>query len=252
MPVRSPPRPTTPAASAGTAADALAAWIGASGLEPGARLPAERELMTALGVGRSTLREAIGRLGALGALESRRGSGTYLVRAVGADTVWLPLSVRAERDALLETLEVRRALETEAAALAAARADAAAVARIREAYETLEAVELGGRNAGAEDLAFHREIYAASGNPLFEQLLSQMRDAFESFWHRPFRRDDFGTRSFGFHGPLAEAIAAGDVEGARRQTASILDSVREDIVEMASAAEDASAAGTAGAPGAGR
>ena len=241
MPVRTPTRPPAHTAVApGTAADALAAWIGESGLEPGARLPAERDLMSSLAVGRSTLREAIGRLVALGALEARHGSGTYLVRAIGADTVWLPLSVRAERDALLQTLEVRRALEVEAAGLAAARADAAAVARIGAAYATLDAAERAGRNAGAEDLAFHREIYAASGNPLFGQLLSQMRDAFESFWRRPFARADFGTRSFGFHGPLSEAIAAGDPDEARRQAALILDSVREDIVEMA----DAPPAGT--------
>ena len=55
---------------------ALAGYIARSKLKPGERLPAERELMEALAVGRSTVREVIRQLQALGIVESRRGSGT--------------------------------------------------------------------------------------------------------------------------------------------------------------------------------
>ncbi len=50
--------------------------------------------------------------------------------------------------------------------------------------------------AGREDLAFHLAIYDATHNPLFTQLLEQMREAFESFWDKPFDRADFARRSF--------------------------------------------------------
>ncbi|RUV80073.1 FadR family transcriptional regulator, partial [Mesorhizobium sp. M1A.F.Ca.IN.020.32.1.1] len=56
---------------------ALADYIQHSGLKPGDRLPAERELMAALAVGRSTVREVLSHFQALGVVEARKGSGTY-------------------------------------------------------------------------------------------------------------------------------------------------------------------------------
>ncbi len=61
--------------------EALANYIAQTDMKTGERLPAERELMEALGVGRSTIREVIGRFQALGVMETRKGSGTYLLKA---------------------------------------------------------------------------------------------------------------------------------------------------------------------------
>ena len=215
--------------------DAMTAWIEREGLGAGAQLPSERALMDALGVGRSTLREAIRHLAALGVLEVRRGSGTYLRRSIGVGTVYLPLSIRVERDALLQTLEIRRGLESEASALAAERASASETHVIETRLDEMERVQHRDGTSGAEDLAFHEAVYAASGNPLFGQLLSQMRGAFVAFWEQPFDRADFGRRSFPFHRELFEAIAAHDPDAARDRTFAILDSVREDILEMSRA-----------------
>ena len=88
--------------------DALVAYIEHRRLRPGEQLPSERELMEALRVGRSTVREVIRHWLALDIVEVRKGSGTFLKRPVTAKTVYLPLSIVAERDALLQTLEVRR------------------------------------------------------------------------------------------------------------------------------------------------
>ena len=71
----------------------------------------------------------------------------------------------------------------------------------------MERVHRAEGTAGPEDLAFHLSIYDASRNPLFGQLLSQMRGAFASFWAKPFDRSDFARRSFPLHRPLFEAIA---------------------------------------------
>src|SRR5262245_31769487 len=62
--------------------DALAHYIEDAKLQAGDRLPAERELMSALAVGRSTIREAIRHFQALGVIETRKGSGTYLLKPV--------------------------------------------------------------------------------------------------------------------------------------------------------------------------
>jgi len=214
--------------------NALADYIDRSGLKPGDRLPAERELMGALAVGRSTVREVIRQLQALGVVESRKGSGTYLLRTVSTATVHMPLSFDAAhlRDALLQTLDVRRGLEAEASALAALRRTEADLAVIEARLDEMERVHHEKGTAGREDLAFHLAIYDATHNALFPQLLEQMREAFESFWAKPFDRPDFARRSFPFHRELFDAIAARDADAAREKTLAILAVVEEDIRDM--------------------
>lgn len=213
---------------------AMADYIARSGLKPGDRLPAEREFMEGLAVGRSTVREVIRQLQALGIVESRKGSGTYLLRSVSADTIHLPLSFDAARlrDALLQTLDVRRGLEAEASAIAARRHTDADLKAIEVKLVAMEAVHLEKGTAGPEDLAFHLAVYDAAHNPLFRQLLEQMREAFESFWEKPFDRSDFARRSFPFHRELYDSIRMRDADRARRKTLAILDIVEEDIKEM--------------------
>ena len=213
---------------------AMADFIARSGLKPGDRLPAEREFMEGLAVGRSTVREVIRQLQALGIVESRKGSGTYLLRSVSADTIHMPLSFDTTRlrDALLQTLDVRRGLEAEASAIAALRRSDADLQTIEAKLQQMEAVHHEKGTAGPEDLAFHLAVYDATHNPLFPQLLEQMREAFESFWEHPFERADFARRSFPFHRELYDAIAARDAEMARQKTLAILNVVEEDIREM--------------------
>ncbi|MCB1403017.1 MAG: FadR family transcriptional regulator, partial [Rhodobacteraceae bacterium] len=86
--------------------------------------------------------------------------------------------------------------------------------------------------SGPADLAFHLTIYQASGNPLFGQVLEQLRGHFERFWDQPFDRPDFAGRSFPFHRQLFEAIRDGDPAAAARHTRAILDIVEEDIRDM--------------------
>ena len=213
---------------------AMADFIARSGFKPGDRLPAEREFMEGLAVGRSTVREVIRQFQALGIVESRKGSGTYLLRGVSADTVHMPLSFDSARlrDILLQTLDVRRGLEAEASAIAALRRSDDDLKEIEVKLEAMEAVHHSEGTAGPQDLAFHLAVYDATHNPLFPQLLEQMREAFESFWEQPFERSDFARRSFPFHRELYDAIAARDAEAARRKTLAILDIVEEDIKEM--------------------
>ncbi|MFO1151885.1 MAG: FadR/GntR family transcriptional regulator [Alsobacter sp.] len=213
---------------------AIADFIARSNLQPGSRLPTERQLMASLAVGRSTVREVIRKLQALGVVESRKGSGTYLMRSVSADAVHLPLTIDAStlRDRLLQTLDVRRGLEVEASALAARRRTPADVAVMSARLDEMERVHLDKGTAGREDLAFHLAIYDATHNPLFGQLLEQMREAFERFWDKPFDRPDFARRSFPFHRELFDAIRDGDEDGAREKTLAILAIVEEDIRDM--------------------
>lgn len=215
-------------------ADALSRYIDEGGLKTGDRLPAERELMAALGIGRSSVREAVSELRALGVLETRVGSGTYIQKPVSARTVHLPLSIDALdlADGLMLTLEVRRGVEIEASAAAARRRTPEDIARMEAALDEMERVHRREGTSGAADLAFHLTIYDASGNPLFRQVLEQLRGHFERFWDQPFDRPDFAGRSFPFHRQLFEAIRDGDAAAAAAHTRAILDIVEEDIRDM--------------------
>lgn len=214
--------------------DALADYVENAQLQAGERLPTERALMEQLQVGRSTIREAISHLQALGVIETRKGSGTYLLKPVSKATIHMPLSLDAGtlRDALLQTLEVRRGIECEAGMVAAAKRTAEDLALIERNLNEMERVHIEKGTSGPEDLAFHLAIYDATHNPLFRQLLEQMRETFWQFWQHPFERQDFARRSFPFHRTLFNAIAARDPEAAREETLKILAVVEEDIKEM--------------------
>lgn len=224
------PRPDRAAAVMKAVAD----FVHRAGLKPGDKLPTERELCAALDVGRSTVREVIRQLQALGIVESRKGSGTYLLRMVSAGTIHVPLTFDTThlRDVLLQTLDVRRGVEAEASVIAARRRTPEDLRVIEEKLDQMERVHLEKGTAGREDLAFHLAIYDATHNPLFRQLLEQMREAFERFWDKPFDRPDFARRSFPFHRQLFEAIRDGDETAARATTIAILDIVEEDIKDM--------------------
>jgi GntR family transcriptional regulator, transcriptional repressor for pyruvate dehydrogenase complex len=205
---------------------ALSDYVERAGLKAGDRLPAERELMAALGVGRSTIREVIRKFQALGVIDSRKGSGNYLLKPISAATVHMPISIDAEslRDALLMTLEVRRGIEVEASMAAARRRTPEDIATMEARLDEMERVHLAEGTSGKADLAFHLSIYDATHNTLFKQLLEQMREGFD--------RPDFAGRSFPFHRTLFNAIAAGDAAGAREETLKILAVVEEDIKDM--------------------
>jgi DNA-binding FadR family transcriptional regulator len=226
--------PLPPVDRAQQVISALADYIQGAGLKPGDRLPAERELMAALAVGRSTVREVLSHFQALGVVEARKGSGTYLLRAISGATIHMPLALdtRHLRDALLQTLEVRRGIEAEAGMVAARRRTDTDLVNIEAKLDEMERVHLAKGTSGPEDLAFHLAIYDATHNPLFRQLLEQMREAFERFWDKPFDRPDFARRSFPFHRTLFNAIAAQDADAARQETLKILAIVEEDIKEM--------------------
>lgn len=214
--------------------DALSSFIESSKLQAGDRLPTERELMAALSVGRSTIREVLTYFQALGVMETRKGSGTFLLKPVSKGTIHMPLSLDPPhlRDALLQTLEVRRGIECEAGMVAARKRTDEDIVNIEQKLNEMERVHMSKGTSGPEDLAFHLAVYDATHNPLFRQLLEQMRETFERFWDHPFDRQDFARRSFPYHRTLFNAIVDQDPEAARAETLKILDVVEEDIKEM--------------------
>ncbi len=140
-------------------------------LEPGARLPTEQELMAAMGVSRTVVREAVAALRAEGLVTTRQGSGAF----VAADASRVPFRIDPEGLSsigdVLDVMELRLALEVEAAALAAERVTPERLAPVARALRAFEAAVGRGEGAIPEDFAFHLTIASASGNPRFAELL---------------------------------------------------------------------------------
>lgn len=132
------------------------------------RLPVEAALAKELGVGRSTIREAVRVLVHAGLLEVRQGSGTYVRARQEIDAALRRLVTGAD---LLQAFEVRRALEVEIARLAAQHRSAADLTRLRELAEHREhAYKTGSVHYRKADSAFRDQLLEATGNPLLANL----------------------------------------------------------------------------------
>ncbi|MBX9591873.1 MAG: FadR family transcriptional regulator [Hyphomonadaceae bacterium] len=139
-------------------------------LAPGARLPTEQALMTAMGVSRTVVREAVAALRADGLVTTRQGSGAYVADASRVPFRIDPRGLSTIED-VLEVMELRLALEVEAAALAAERMTPQRLLPITRALRAIEDAIRKGEAAVNEDFAFHRAIAEASGNGRFAELL---------------------------------------------------------------------------------
>ena len=173
------------------------------------RIPAEPELMAALGISRGTLREAIKALAHSGMLEVRRGDGTY-VRATSEIS---GAAQRMYRDhSQVHILEVRVGLDTQAARLAARHGTADDVEAMRGLLEARRLSWLAEDYAGwaRADWDFHVHVAQASGNPLLHELYVSFGVVFHADLLRQQGRAGFNGLPHEGHGELVDAIAAHD------------------------------------------
>ena len=155
------------------AADLLLARIRAGEWPLGAKIPGENTLGPQLGVGRSTVREAIRRLAGQGVLATRQGSGVF-VAALDIVEDWSTSLQRADIDSVIEA---RIAIEVEAAALAAERRSPADLRAIMRAADERAAQRNRIEAYVDADIAFHRAIIAGAHNSI-------LLDLFDSFTPR--------------------------------------------------------------------
>lgn len=149
----------------------IAADVTSGRLLPGERLPTEQELMAKLGVSRTVVREAVATLRAEGLIATRQGIGSF-VAALPTQALFRiqPGQSDTLSDAL-HIMELRTAVETEAAGLAAERATREQRRAIRHALTAIDAAIERGEAAIAEDFSLHAAITDATGNPQFRRFL---------------------------------------------------------------------------------
>ena len=210
-------------------AERLTEEISSRTLEPGDLLPPERELVAAFGVGRSSIREALRMLESRGLIESN-GAGTFrIARLSNPLNHSLNLLLEAEETNVAELFEVRRILEGECAALAAARRKREHLDRMGDAIEAM-AEGLSSEQAFIDaDLRFHLTVAEASGNRVATHLMHAIRGllqrALASVYHVPGSPE----RAIAMHQLILEAIRDRRPDVARDHLHEHIESVERDI-----------------------
>jgi GntR family transcriptional repressor for pyruvate dehydrogenase complex len=199
----------------------LGADIRGGRLAPGARLPTEQELSSTMAVSRTVVREAVAALRADGLVVTRRGSGAYVAdNPTGPFRIGAPQ--RGRLSDVLDVMELRLAVEVEAAGFAAERGSRRQVAAVRSALRDIDRALKAGEGAVAEDFAFHRAIAEATGNAQFPRFLAFLgshvipRQSVRLSIDTPAERRAYLERIQHEHGRIVAGIAAADPAEARR------------------------------------
>lgn len=185
---------------------------------PDSHLPSEQAMAEGFGVSRTVIREAVSRLKADGLIDTRQGRGAF----VRTDSLDVPFRIDLNSadllGSLLHIIELRRGLDAEIAYLAATRRSREQMAAIRRALTEVERASKDGRDAAAEDLAFHLSIAKATGNPLFLELLQFLNQflyiAIRVTRANESRRVEFSRQVCTEHLAIVNAIERQDTEAA--------------------------------------
>ncbi|WP_299839557.1 FadR/GntR family transcriptional regulator [uncultured Paracoccus sp.] len=151
--------------------DALRARIADGSHKPGDRLPSEAQLTREFGVSRTVVREAIAALRSDGLVEPRQGAGVFVLEPPAPQPLPFGNLDLARVSSLIEMLELRTAVEGDAAGFAALRRSPAQEEAIVEAFGRLGRLAASGQPTSDADFAFHLAIAEAANNPRFSEFL---------------------------------------------------------------------------------
>jgi GntR family transcriptional repressor for pyruvate dehydrogenase complex len=185
-------------------------------LKPGDRLPPERTLAGEIGISRPSLRLGLRKLAAMGVVEARHGSGTYIT-AGPLTLASEPLQLAAALHGLGsdELFEARRLLEVGVAALAAERASGEQLAAIADEVTGMFASLSEPREHLIHDIRFHRAVAAAANNAAIGALVEMVAELFLEFRRRTIEGAADLRESAEHHRRIYQAIRERDPERAR-------------------------------------
>ncbi|MFE0177714.1 FadR/GntR family transcriptional regulator [Streptomyces sp. NPDC059002] len=183
----------------------------------GTKLPGETTLAKELGVGRSTLREALRALAGAGLVRARQGAGVFVV-ATEPVADW---PARLRRAAVTDVYEVRMLVEVQAAGLAARRRTDEDIAAMRAALDGRRAASAAGDAAFVDaDIALHAAVVAAAHNPvltdLFAEFMPALRQGLIDLLELIDVRTEEANHGDAAHADLVRAVEARDSEEAAR------------------------------------
>jgi len=199
-----------------------------------AQLPTEAELCLSMGVSRTVLREAVKTLAAKGLVTTGPRHGTRVQppdhwNLLDPDVIRWRLAAGVDQNFVRDIVELRLAIEPEAAKLAAERSVMRDLGEIRDAYEAMvKAVETGGGYLRA-DLAFHKSILTATHNQFFAALAPAVDALLRVSFRFSVKSRESARSSLPLHEKVAIAIADHRPVEAETAIRSLIESARKDI-----------------------
>lgn len=188
--------------------------------KPGDKLPSEARLTETHGVSRTVVREAIAALRSDGLVEPKRGAGVFVLEPVAAPGLPFQDIDHARISSIIELLELRAAVEVEAAGLAATRRSPAQEEAVIDRHRAVGDCIAKGASTSAADFALHTAIAEATSNPRFIEFMALMG---QNAIPRSALAGASGDASEAYlsqlheeHGRIVAAISNGDVDGARQ------------------------------------
>lgn len=204
-------------------------------LQPGEKLPTERELASRFKVSRTSVREALRKLEIERFIEIRQGSGSF-IKALENHTLGEELSTavtKTEKKILYEMLELRQAIEVECAFLAARRATSEDLERISTALEMMDRVKNDVELGIQADVSFHMNIALASHNSIFLQLFQtlseHMQDTIRATRRQRLKDPERAQETIDEHKAIYLAIAAGDANLAKQLMERHIAQIRREL-----------------------
>jgi len=212
------------------AAGELLDLVISGGLQPGERLPPERELCERLGVSRTVVREALNLVEARGLISIEHGRGAVVSggepRAV-RDT--LGLLLRVQPKTLWELLEMRGILEVEVAGLAAGRAGPEDVEEMRVQVERMRVSIDAPEGYVDAEVEFHALLARAARNGVLLTMLEPVVDLLQASRRVSAARPGNAQRALLEHERILVCVESSDAEGARREMRGHLANTARDI-----------------------
>lgn len=202
-------------------------------LQPGDKLPTESALVERFEVSRTVVREAISRLQASGLVDTRHGIGTFVIEPRESGTFRIAPEEFATAADVIELLELRISLESEAAFLAAQRRSPQNLAAMVQALDAFRASIQQDSDAVPSDFQFHLELARATGNRHFADLMTYLgtmiipRTRLQTAPRTPQGRLSYLQRVHGEHERIYEAVRDRDAEAARDAMRQHLGNSRE-------------------------
>lgn len=194
-------------------------------LPPGTRMPSERELMASLGVGRSTIREAVNGLAMLGVLEIRHGQGAFVSEPAAGAAPANAIATALARGLTRDLFEARMLVEVQVARLAAERRTDAELAEIEQAIADHERSLADGAPGVEPSVRFHVKIGEAAHSEVLASFVSSLAEVMTQ--RGPELESVAGYREWELeqHRSVLEPIAARDPDLAAERMRAHLEAV---------------------------
>ena len=205
-------------------------------LAPGDRLPPQRELASLLGVGRSSVREAVNALAVMGYLDVAQGRGTYIKEELpDADVSLTQLNAALKAGSLLDLMDVRELLECRSARLAAERAEGKKIKEIKTAITGMKQCGRDYESFLEADMRFHLALADAAENPILYELTRLILEKVVTH-HLRLRTTQLSSGYREISMQTAEKVlahvAAGDGDAAAQWTGRHLNAIRDELKDI--------------------